>query len=49
MKTEKQKAAEGLLYDANNDPDLQREMLKPAAACTGTTYCRLKNCSRGTS
>lgn len=28
MKTEKQKAAEGLLYDANNDPDLQREMLE---------------------
>lgn len=27
MKTEKQKAAEGLLYDANNDPELQREML----------------------
>ena len=23
MKTEKQKAAEGLLYDANNDPELQ--------------------------
>ena len=28
MKTEKQKAAEGLLYDANNDPQLQQEMLK---------------------
>ena len=28
MKTEKQKAAEGLLYDANNDPELQREMLQ---------------------
>ena len=28
MKTEKQKAAEGLLYDANNAPDLQREMLE---------------------
>ena len=27
-KTEKQKAAEGLLYDANNDPELQQEMLK---------------------
>ena len=27
MKTEKQKAAEGLLYDANNDPELQQEML----------------------
>ena len=25
--TEKEKAAEGLLYDANNDPQLQREML----------------------
>lgn len=24
----KTKAAEGLLYDANNDPDLQREMLE---------------------
>ncbi|CDB10536.1 putative thiogalactoside transacetylase [Bacteroides sp. CAG:633] len=28
MKTEKQKAAEGLLYDANNDPQLQQEMLE---------------------
>lgn len=28
MKTEKQKAAEGLLYDANNDPELQQEMLQ---------------------
>ena len=28
MKTEKQKAAEGLLYDANNDPELQQEMLR---------------------
>lgn len=27
MKTEKQKAAEGLLYDANNDPELQQEMM----------------------
>ncbi len=26
MKTEKQKAAEGLLYDANHDPELQQEM-----------------------
>ena len=28
MKTEKQKAAEGLLYDPNNDPELQEEMLR---------------------
>lgn len=27
MKIEKQEAAEELLYDANNDPDLQQEML----------------------
>lgn len=27
VKIEKQEAAEELLYDANNDPDLQQEML----------------------
>lgn len=26
MKTEKEKAAEGMLYDANNDAQLQQEM-----------------------
>ena len=31
--TEKEKAAKGLLYDANNDPELQREMLE--------THCRV--------
>ena len=28
MQTEKEKAAAGLIYDANNDPELQQEMLQ---------------------
>ena len=28
MQTEKEKAAAGLIYDADNDPELQQEMLQ---------------------
>ena len=31
--TEKEKAAEGLLYDANNDPELLAEMAAGAEKC----------------
>ena len=39
MKTEKEKAAEGLLYNANHDSELQDEMKERNASFSNTTNC----------
>ncbi len=41
MKTEKEKAAEGLLYNANHDSELQDEMKERNASFSNTTNCPL--------